>query len=434
MPEVRNEGSLSRTRLALAGVQWFLFMFANTVVIPLSIGAAFHQSSAVIMATMRISFIFTGLACILQALFGHRYALMEGQSGLWWGVMLSLGAVANATGIDLLIAGGGMATGIILSSLVVSIAGLLGIGSLLKRLFMPAVMGVFLFLLAGQLTMVFFRGMVGLSNGNLIDIPVAALSFLLVFLVILINVLGKGSLGNFAILIGIAVGWIAHASFFPSPDTMAVGNSVTFVLFPLGAPNLELSFVITAFLAGLLNSANTVATIRGAEQLYGDESDPRKYRRSFFLTGINGVFAGLFGLVPYAPYTSSLGFLQATRILHRSAFILGGILFSLIGLVPALIAFFYTLPISVGSAVLFVAYLQLIGSALKSLKGMDFNSRTIYRLALPMLLGFAVMGIPSTAFASLPAIIRPLASNGLLVGILVALLVENLVGWDKVEQ
>src|SRR4051794_8005214 len=99
----------------LAGLQWLFFMFANTVVIPLTIGEAFDLSSMEVASALQRSFIFTGAACMLQVLFGHKYPLMEGHSGIWWGAILSLAASASSAGMTTAEAGGGLAVGIILS-------------------------------------------------------------------------------------------------------------------------------------------------------------------------------------------------------------------------------------------------------------------------------------------------------------------------------
>lgn len=85
------------------------------------------------------------------------------------------------------------------------------------------------------------------------------------------------------------------------------------------------------------------------------------------------------------------------------------------------------MPISVGDAVLFVAYLQLFGSALKNIEGIQFNSKTIYRLVGPTLIGISMLTLPAEVFNSFPTSIRPLISNGLLVGIFVAIILENFV-------
>lgn len=113
---------------------------------------------------------------------------------------------------------------------------------------------------------------------------------------------------------------------------------------------------------------------------------------------------------------------------------LGAGLFILLGAIPVLGAFFSTLPESVGDAVLFVAYLQLFGSALKNIRGMTFDFRTIYRIATPTLLGIALMNMPREVFAGLPALIRPLLSNGLLMGILLAVILENFIHWDRFSE
>ena len=58
----------SSSTMFFAGLQWLFFMFANTVVIPLTIGDAFDLSSVEVASALQRSFIFTGVACILQAL------------------------------------------------------------------------------------------------------------------------------------------------------------------------------------------------------------------------------------------------------------------------------------------------------------------------------------------------------------------------------
>lgn len=69
------------------------------------------------------------------------------------------------------------------------------------------------------------------------------------------------------------------------------------------------------------------------------------------------------GLIPYGSYTSTIGFLESTKILDRVALIIRGAIFTLLGFVPALRALFSTIPVRIESAVLFMAYIQLFGTA-----------------------------------------------------------------------
>ena len=139
----------SSSTMFFAGLQWLFFMFANTVVIPITIGAAFDLSSVEVASALQRSFIFTGVACIFQAFIGHKYPLMEGQSGIWWGAILSISASASSAGLTASELGGGLSVGIILSGILIMVLGALGMGKVLKRLFTPVVMSTCVIFVSG---------------------------------------------------------------------------------------------------------------------------------------------------------------------------------------------------------------------------------------------------------------------------------------------
>jgi len=418
----------------LAGFQWLGFMFANTVVIPLSIGMAFHLTQQQVAGDMARSFIVTGLACLLQVFFGHRLPLMEGQSGLWWGIILTMTTVSESTGLSLASVGGSLAVGMILGGIAVVLCGLMGLHRLLNRLFTPVVMAVLLLLLSAQLIDIFLRGMLGVVGGGAIHLGVAAISILVTLSVGALTLWGKGLTGNFSILIGIVGGWILfdvtqqpHVSVVvPSVQSMAA-------MFVWGRPQYNLGIVITGILAALLNTTNTMATLRAAEDVFERAVRDAQFRRSFSITGLFTMVAGVFSLVPYAPYTSSIGFLRTTRLYSRISFMVGASLFLIMGMVPALAGLLSTMPVSVGDAVLFIAYLQLFGSALGNLEGIHFTYKSIFRIAIPVLTGLALLAMPGSAFSSLPGVVKAIASNGMLVGILLAIILENTIRWQRFQ-
>lgn len=421
----------------LAGVQWMFFLFANTVVVPLSVGAALGFSPGLIAYLVKVTFVVTGAASILQACFGHRYAFMEGPAGLWWGLILSLAAAAPSMGMSPGELGGALSAGMIAAGALTSLLGALGFGALLKKMFTPIVMFVYLFLLSSQLIIVFFKSMTGVSAGGRIDLPVAALSAVIVILVGWVGIKGRGLLGNYSILIGMVAGWAAYRLLFPGAEGDGAGPGGEpggMLLFPWGPPRIEAGVMLAALLAGLINMTNTVTALSAADKLYGRSSTDASYKRSFHLTAIHTAVAGLFGLVPYGPYTSSIGFLESTRILDRSALVLGGALFVVLGFVPALGTFFAAMPASVGGAVLFVVYLQLFGTAFRNLQGHSFNPKTVYRIAAPALLGISILNVPADAFAGFAGALRPIVGNGLLMGVLVSILLENMVDWSAYGQ
>ncbi|HEX6594246.1 MAG TPA: uracil/xanthine transporter [Bacillota bacterium] len=427
---------LLKTTNWLLGVQWLFFIFTNIVVIPITIGEAFQLSAEKTVMLLQLSFVLTGLACIIQAVFGHQRAIVEGQSGLWWGVILSLAYMAPAQGISLVELGGSLSVGIIITGMLSVLIGVTGMGAMISKWFNANVMGVFMFLLAVQLVSNFLKGMLGIPFSHQtepvqIDVPVTLLSIFIALLVIFINIRASFHVRKYSLLIGIVVGWLLYAFFFKQDAFIGEMSSFSMELFPLGPPAWNIGIIVTTVIAGLLNTANTFGALKGTDSMYKRETTKAHYRSSFTITGMTNVASGLFGLVPTAPYVSSIGFLGQMGVTRRLPFILGSFMFIVMGIIPAIGRFFSTLPLSVGSAVLFVAYLQLFLSSWNFFNEMTFNSYTVYRTALPLFVGIIIMTMPAAYFSSIPPIIRPLVSNGMLVGITLALIMESVFPWDR---
>ncbi|MCR2820953.1 uracil/xanthine transporter [Lederbergia panacisoli] len=413
-----------------ASVQWLFFIFANIVVVPVSIGFAFELSSADIASLLRTSLIVTGIACMLQGLWGHRFPLMEGPSGVIWGMLLNLSLSAPVLGLSLTEVGGGIATGMLLAGAVTILLVVCNLIPFIQKVFSPMVLSVYLFLLTFQLVFVFFKGMLKVNSDGSLNLPITLFSFSIAILVALLKIKGSKMVGNFSILIGMIAGWILYRFLFPLEQQISSGSAHLFTLFPLGKPNLEIGIIAITFLGCLINLINTITSIKAASNLLKKEAKMSQFRNSYLLTGLYTFAASLFGLVSYAPFASSIGFLESTQIFRRKPFIVGGALISLLGILPYFSLLLATLPITVGNAVLFVAYLQLFGTSLKSLGGYSFNSITIHRIAAPILIGVCLMTVGTELFSNFPPVIQPLISNGFIMGVLISIFLESIINWD----
>ncbi|MCA0754236.1 uracil/xanthine transporter [Paenibacillus sp. N4] len=423
--------------ILLAGMQWLFFLFTNTVLVPLSVGHALGLADPDIAASMQRSFILTGLLCIVQALWGHRFALMDGPAGVWWGLVLGICSSAPAMGMDASAAAASLTGGFLLSGVVAVALTLLGFLKLLQRVFTPIVMGVYLLLLTFQLANTFFKGMIGYNADGKWDLQLAGLSMFIISVVSFIHMKGKGKLGQFSLLGGMIVGWIAYTAFFGSggvSKTVAeAGTTLIGLWLPWGKPVFDPGIVLVGLLAGLVNMTNTITSLIAAGRLYQENAEEKQFVRSLLFTNVFSIIGGCFGLIPFGTFASSVGFLENTKVLSRSALITGAAMLILVGIVPALSGWLTGLPISVGSAVLFVAYLQMFGTAIRSFNGTAFNAKTIYRVALPILTGIGIMNVPVSAFADFPPLLTPIASNGLVVGVILAIVMEKIVRWENYE-
>src|SRR5699024_4483155 len=177
----------------MSGLQWLFFIFTNIIVIPITVGAAFELPAGKVVSLLQLSFIVTGIACILQARYGHGRGIMEGQSGLWWGVILTLVTTASAQGIPLTELGGSLVIGVVISGVLTILIGLTGSGPWLSKLFNPSVMGVFMFLFGCQLISIFLKGMLRIPFGNTsepghIHLSISLVSVIIAVIVIIISV------------------------------------------------------------------------------------------------------------------------------------------------------------------------------------------------------------------------------------------------------
>ena len=189
--------------------------------------------------------------------------------------------------------------------------------------------------------------------------------------------------------------------------------------------------MITAVLTGLVNISNTFGAIRGTDVFYPAADEQVIYRRSFIVSGAMTIFTAPLGVVPFSPFVSSVGLITQTEDASRRSFILGSLFFLLIAVVPWLTQFFCAIPLTISSAVMLVAYLPLLWTALLFAKMAELSPRTIYRIAIPLFVGLFLMNIPPVFLYDIPLTLRPLLSNGLLMGILLAVLLENLLPWDR---
>ena len=219
------------------------------------------------------------------------------------------------------------------------------------------------------------------------------------------------------------------------PSTSLPSGELSWQWFPLGSHGRLLpGIILTAVITGLVNISNTYGAVRGTDVFYAHQgSSSSRYRRSFIISGFMTLVTVPFAVIPFSPFVSSIGLLTQTGDSSRKSFICGSVLCLLVAIVTPLTRLFCAIPLAISSAVMLVSYLPLLYSGLVFSQQITFTARNIYRLALPLFVGIFLMGLPPVYLQDLPLTIRPLLSNGLLVGILLAVLMENLIPWERIK-
>jgi xanthine/uracil permease len=414
-------------------IQWLTFTLANSAVVPLVVGSALGLDQPGIAALAQRILFFSALATLLQVLWGHRLPIMEGPSGMWWGIFITLAAMAPGLGKPLPLLRTDLELGMMVAGVILVVLGRLRLIGKLLRFFTPAVTGSVLVLLGLQLSGSFVRGMLGMGAAGQINPRAALVSLIVVALVFYITLRGKGFLKSVAVLAGITVGWVVSLA-LGVPGASGWGG-VAFMqipaLFAWGRPTFDPGIVFTSVMTGVLVLSNLVASILAMEKAVGKEFTPAVYDRGVMFTGVADIMAGAGSTVGFVPYSAGAGLVTLTGVASRLPFILFAVIMLVLGLFPPVGALLSAIPEPVGYSVLMASFAQMLGFGLKDYLQLKLDTRGSFVIGLPLLFGTGVMFLSPGSLTGIPALLRYILGNGFITGMILVILLEHVILPDK---
>lgn len=415
----------------VSAIQWMAFIIAGSIVAPIAIADVFQlneiQTTGLVQRTMFV----LGLAGFLQALFGHRLPINEGPAGLWWGVFTiyaGLSAALFSTNIETLQA---LQGAMIISGIVFFLLSFFKLIDRLAKLFTPVVSGIYLLLLVMQLSGSFLNGMMGIGGGkNEVDLKVAFFSLVSVGLTFYLTRHNIKWISQFAILISLGTGWLLF-SLFDLGESFNRYNGPVFALpdiLAFGKPVFDTGLMVTAVFITFLLITNMLASIRVTGQVLkkmGSENGDLRYRASGYIAGINQLLGGVFSAIGSVPISGAAGFISTTGITKLTPFIISSLLIIAGSMLPPVMSIFAALPAPVGYSVTFVIFANMIGIAFSEIDREQDQHRTRVVIGISMLAGVGAMFVPAEAFRSTPPILVSILNNGLILGTLLAVIVDQ---------
>ncbi|MGB9803292.1 uracil-xanthine permease family protein [Desulfofundulus sp.] len=415
-------------RTLVYALQWLIFTLANTAVVPLVVGRALGLDQPGVAALAQRTLFFSGLASLLQVLFGHRLPVMEGPSGMWWGVFITLASLAPGLGKPLAVLRSDLELGVLVAGVVLVLVGSSRLVGSALSLFTPAVTGSVLILLGLQLSGTFVRGMLGVGvEGSGANLRTALLSAVVVAVVLWVSLKGRPFTRSVAVLIGIGVGWLLAIPLGLAPGVPWSVSGVFELprLFAWGTPTFDAGIIITSVVTGLLVLSNLVASILAMEKTVGRKVPRQAYDRGVVLTGAADIMAGVGATVGFVPFSAGAAMVGMTRVASRMPFILFAVMMAVLGLIPPVGAFLSSIPVPVGYSVLMVSFCQMVGFGLRDYLSLPLDNRDVYIIGLTLLMGTGAMMLPARALAGMPVLARYLLGNGFLSGMLLCILLEH---------
>ncbi|PIJ55934.1 nitrate reductase, partial [Leucobacter sp. OLES1] len=254
-------------------------------------------------------------------------------------------------------------------------------------------------------------------------VPSAIVAFITIVSILLITVLFRGLAGRLAIVLGMAVGYIAAACFglvdfekiaqadwLGLPEFHAVAN-------PFADPSLW--GLLPAFLpVVLVLIAENVGHVKSVGLMIGRDLDPLT-GRALLADGVSTILAGFGGGSGTTTYGENIGVMAATRVYSTAAYWVAGIVAILLGFSPKVGAVIFSVPNGVlgGVTVALYGLIGLIGVKIWLDNKVDFSKPiNQFTAAIPLIVGIADFTIKIDA----------VVFNGIALGTVSAILIYHL--------
>ncbi|MGD6816475.1 purine/pyrimidine permease [Metabacillus sp. 84] len=420
-------------KLLLSALQWAVFIIASTIVVPIAIGQLFQLDGGQTAVLIQSTFFVLGLAGLLQVLFGHKLPINEGPAGLWWGVYSIYAGLSTTLFASYIETLQNLQGALIMSGGFFLLFALFGLVEKLARLFTPLITGTYLLLLVFQLSGPIVKGIMGIGyRGSVVDPAVFGAAAVILLFTFFLSRMKRQFFKQYSILIGLLAGWGFFALLGLAKPVEKPSAMFSFpVLFPFGQPVFNAGMIVTSFFITLLLIANMLASIKVAEQAVkaldtGIKEEKGRGKRAGIFAGISHGVSGITGAVGPVPISGAAGFITTTGNGTRLPFILANLLIILMSMVPFILNLFAALPAPVGFAVQFVVFAGMIGMALKQVNETEDKQRMLYTMGIALLAGTGAMYVPPDAFEGFPPVLISIFNNGLILGTIIAIAVDQL--------
>ncbi|WP_028857357.1 uracil-xanthine permease family protein [Psychrilyobacter atlanticus] len=407
--------------------QHLLAMFVGTIVPPIliagAIGASIEQRITLIQSALFVSAIATFIQLFPLPLFkkyklGSGLPMMMGMSYVFLGLTV---AVAKDQGLPVLFG----------SLLVASIIGVfMGFYvDRIKKIFTPLISGVLVICMGIGLYPSAVKNFAsGIKPENYGDPKNIFVGLLVVFIIAILNKIGRGMIKNAAIVIGMIVGYIvaiplgmvdfssiAEAGWLAIPKPMAYG-----IEFDTG---IIITFTIAYAISIIsLLGCGTVTTF-GA---YGRPLKGEEIANSTIAMGVGSVISSLFGSIPMAGLTQNAAIISINKKTQKVIFVLASLMVLVTSISPKIASCLISIPNSVigGGTLVIFGMITISGMGLLNRVGDNEYSKLIAGISIAISIGITYN--PTMFLKFSPTIQTLIGKSSLISGVIIALILQEL--------
>ena len=402
--------------LLLYTLQWLVVMAPGLLVLAQVLARAQGLDEAARLGLMQKLLLTCALSQALQVLWGHRLPGLVGTSTvLVVGVMTTAQAGQAAMSGGLIIGGG-----------LVALVGLSGLGGRMRPLFTKPVLASTLMLISINLAPS-LRGLLWDTSGAAGGAGSFFFGLVLCLAMLAAGAWLKGIWAAGVMLAGLLAGSAVYYAFGLGP---AVGH---WQAGGLALPSLAADMpvwdpgVIAAFvLCYLAVMSNELATVEALNQVVEPPAPEKRAGRALAVCGLSGVLSGLLGAPGVVTYSTSPALAQSSRSKSRFTFLPAALGLAALAFWPSGLMLFGLAPKPVVGAILLYVMAASAHTSISIIAGGGgVKWREGVVLGAAMGSGMVVAFLPPEAAQAVPALARPVLTNGFVIGLVAALFLEH---------
>lgn len=401
----------------LYGLQWWIVSLPCVIIIGSVIGKIHFSEIAAQTLYLQKIFIIMGFTTLVQIFWGHRLPLVIGPASvLLVGVLASLSAGISA-----------IYTSIAVGGLIIAILAFSGILTGIRNIFTIRVVTVILILIPFTLMPTILKLVFDNNHHSYFNLIFV---FVLIIALLLCNKWLRGIWKSTTIVLGIVAGTFVYYLLqgFPVIETVDYNQNLSFSSLFIDF-EFDMGTIIAFVFCFIALIVNELGSIEAVGQMLHADNIGKRVKYGVGISGVSNILSGSLGIVGSVDYSMSTGVISATGCASRYTLIPAAIGLMACAFIPHAVNLLNHIPsIVMGTLLLYLMASQLSSgfTMMTSEKAVStFNDGIV--IGLPLMIAILISFIPGSALNQIPDIIRPIISNGFVVGVIAVLLLEHLI-------
>jgi NCS2 family nucleobase:cation symporter-2 len=253
------------------------------------------------------------------------------------------------------------------------------------------------------------------------------LAVLMIVLIIVISVYARGFIRTLSLFVTMVIGYLVSAALglLNFQSVSDAGWVAVPMPLPYGAlewPGLIgiVTVVVCFFATAVETTGHTLAVCR----ITGVPGEDWRIRGAVSNDGLGSVISALFGGMALTSYSQNIGVISLTGVGSRFVVAAGGAFLIVMAMIPKVGAIIALMPNAVLGGVLLFMF-GMVASVGLDIIGKNMTSRRdALIVASSLALGLGIQAAPPGAFDAIPQAIRVLVTDGIVMGILLAMILN----------